>query len=165
MRFIERRTFGEIGSGLALSEDSARKRVERALAKLHRALAGRGDLCSTGAFGKACACRDRSARGAGGERHRARIGCGGHHRRRHIDHRSYQHDKTTNRRRCCHRFDRWIYVRLAPYHFGCNTSRTFGRRGGIAARPSLNLSPRGKGNANTWVSPDYQGHAVELIND
>jgi RNA polymerase sigma factor (sigma-70 family) len=42
LRFFEERPFGEIGTKLALSEDAARMRVERALDKLHGLLARRG---------------------------------------------------------------------------------------------------------------------------
>ena len=42
LRFLENRAFGEIGAALQLSEDGARKRVERALDKLHGALTRRG---------------------------------------------------------------------------------------------------------------------------
>lgn len=42
LRFLENRSFVEIGTALRLSEDGARKRVERALDKLHGALTRRG---------------------------------------------------------------------------------------------------------------------------
>lgn len=50
MRFIERRPFAEIGAVLSLSEEAARKRVERTVEKLRAALARRGILCSTAAL-------------------------------------------------------------------------------------------------------------------
>ncbi|MBL9185870.1 MAG: sigma-70 family RNA polymerase sigma factor [Opitutaceae bacterium] len=42
LRFVERRRFGEIGSALRLTEDAARKRVDRALEKLRVILGRRG---------------------------------------------------------------------------------------------------------------------------
>jgi RNA polymerase sigma factor (sigma-70 family) len=42
LRFIERRSFAEIGAALRLTEEAARKRVDRALDKLHVALGRRG---------------------------------------------------------------------------------------------------------------------------
>lgn len=42
LRFVERQTFGEIGSALRLTEDAARKRVDRALEKLRVILGRRG---------------------------------------------------------------------------------------------------------------------------
>jgi DNA-binding Lrp family transcriptional regulator len=50
MRFVQRRTFGEIGSALSLSDEAARKRVDRALEKLRGVLARRGILCSAAAL-------------------------------------------------------------------------------------------------------------------
>lgn len=48
LRFVERRTFGEIGSALRISEDGARKRVDRALEKL-RGILGRSGVNSSAA--------------------------------------------------------------------------------------------------------------------
>src|SRR4051812_44297054 len=48
LRFVERRTFGEIGAALRLSEDAARKRVDRALDKL-RGILGRSGVNSSAA--------------------------------------------------------------------------------------------------------------------
>jgi RNA polymerase sigma factor (sigma-70 family) len=48
LRFFENRPFAEIGRALSISEDTARKRVDRALDKLHALLARRG-VTSTGA--------------------------------------------------------------------------------------------------------------------
>lgn len=42
LRFFQGLTFHEIGSALRITEDAARKRVDRALEKLHRVLARRG---------------------------------------------------------------------------------------------------------------------------
>src|SRR5208282_5532119 len=42
LRHFERRSYAEIGSVLGLTEDGARMRVNRALGKLHEALAKRG---------------------------------------------------------------------------------------------------------------------------
>jgi RNA polymerase sigma factor (sigma-70 family) len=50
LRFIERRSFCEIGAVLALSEDAARKRVDRGLDKLRRAFERRGIFCSAAAL-------------------------------------------------------------------------------------------------------------------
>jgi RNA polymerase sigma factor (sigma-70 family) len=47
LRFFENQQFSEIGQSLALSEDAARKRIDRALEKLRRQLAKRG-IASTG---------------------------------------------------------------------------------------------------------------------
>src|SRR5688572_17457430 len=48
LRFFENHSFGVVGRQLRLSEDAARKRVDRALGKLHAALAHRG-VASTSA--------------------------------------------------------------------------------------------------------------------
>jgi RNA polymerase sigma factor (sigma-70 family) len=48
LRFFENHSFGVVGRQLRLSEDAARKRVDRALGKLHAALARRG-IASTSA--------------------------------------------------------------------------------------------------------------------
>lgn len=53
LRFFDERSFAEIGGRLALAEDSARKRVERALEKLHALLARRGITSTTAALGVA----------------------------------------------------------------------------------------------------------------
>lgn len=53
LRFFARRPFGEIGRALRLSEDGARRRVERALDKLHALLAKRGVTSTTAALGVA----------------------------------------------------------------------------------------------------------------
>ncbi len=55
LRFFEERPFADIGYALRLSEDTARKRVERALDKLHAALSKRGVTSTTGALGLALA--------------------------------------------------------------------------------------------------------------
>ena len=47
LRFFEQRPFAEIGAVLRLNEDSARKRVDRALEKLRAGLASRGVTSST----------------------------------------------------------------------------------------------------------------------
>lgn len=51
LRFFEQRPFAEIGAALKLNEDSARKRVERALEKLRAALSVRGVTSSSAALG------------------------------------------------------------------------------------------------------------------
>ncbi len=53
LRFFEKRSFAEIGTRLRLGEDGARKRVERALDKLHAALARRGIGSSAAALATA----------------------------------------------------------------------------------------------------------------
>ena len=55
LRFFEGRAFAEIGRTLRLTEDTARKRVERALDKLHGLLARRGVSSTTAALGLALA--------------------------------------------------------------------------------------------------------------
>jgi RNA polymerase sigma factor (sigma-70 family) len=53
LRFFEQRAYAEIGERLALSEDAARRRVERALEKLRRGLARRGLASAASALGTA----------------------------------------------------------------------------------------------------------------
>lgn len=53
LRFFDRRTFGEMGAALRITEDAARMRVERALDRLHGLLAGRGVRSSTALLGLA----------------------------------------------------------------------------------------------------------------
>jgi RNA polymerase sigma factor (sigma-70 family) len=53
LRFFAQRPFGEIGVALGVGEDAARKRVERALDKLHALLARRGVTSSSAALGLA----------------------------------------------------------------------------------------------------------------
>jgi RNA polymerase sigma factor (sigma-70 family) len=55
LRFFEQRGFAEIGATLRLTDDAARKRVERALAQLHAALARRGIKSTAAALGLALA--------------------------------------------------------------------------------------------------------------
>lgn len=55
LRFFEERPFADIGRALRLTEDTARKRVERALDKLNAALARRGVTSTMGALGLALA--------------------------------------------------------------------------------------------------------------
>ena len=50
LRYFENRPFAEIGATLRLSEDAARMRVDRALEKLHAALARRGVKSTTAAL-------------------------------------------------------------------------------------------------------------------
>lgn len=42
LRFMQRKTFAEVGESLGLAEDAARKRVDRAIGKLHATLVRRG---------------------------------------------------------------------------------------------------------------------------
>ena len=65
LRYFEGRPFAEIGARLSLAEDSARKRVERALDKLHSALARRGVTSTTAALGLALANQVAAAAPAG----------------------------------------------------------------------------------------------------
>jgi RNA polymerase sigma factor (sigma-70 family) len=53
LRFFEKRSFGEIGGALRVTEEAARKRVERALDKLHGILTRRGITSTTAALGTA----------------------------------------------------------------------------------------------------------------
>jgi RNA polymerase sigma factor (sigma-70 family) len=53
LRFFEGRPFADIGGALRLTEDAARKRVERALDKLHALLARRGVKSTAAALGLA----------------------------------------------------------------------------------------------------------------
>ncbi len=55
LRFFEGRAFAEIGRALDLTEEAARKRVERALDKLHALLARRGVTSTAAALGVALA--------------------------------------------------------------------------------------------------------------
>jgi RNA polymerase sigma factor (sigma-70 family) len=55
LRFFEERSFADVGHALRLSEDAARKRVARALDKLHGLLARRGVSSTTAAVGLALA--------------------------------------------------------------------------------------------------------------
>lgn len=47
LRFFEQRSFAEVGAALRLTEEAARKRVDRALEKLHALLARRGITSTT----------------------------------------------------------------------------------------------------------------------
>ena len=51
LRYYQDRPFGEIGAAFGLSEDAARMRVDRALDKLHEALAKRGVTSTAAALG------------------------------------------------------------------------------------------------------------------
>lgn len=53
LRFFEKRSFSEIGDALRVTEEAARKRVDRALQKLHAVLARRGITSTTTALGLA----------------------------------------------------------------------------------------------------------------
>jgi RNA polymerase sigma factor (sigma-70 family) len=55
LRFFEGKSFREVGATLRLTENAARMRVERALDKLHGALAGRGVTSTTAALAAALA--------------------------------------------------------------------------------------------------------------
>ena len=55
LRFFEGRSFAEVGAKLRLTENAARMRVERALDKLHAALARRGITSTLAALGVALA--------------------------------------------------------------------------------------------------------------
>jgi RNA polymerase sigma factor (sigma-70 family) len=55
LRFFEGKSFGEIGAKLRLSENTARMRVDRALATLHAGLARRGVSSTAAALGVALA--------------------------------------------------------------------------------------------------------------
>ncbi|MEO7599515.1 MAG: sigma-70 family RNA polymerase sigma factor [Opitutus sp.] len=53
LRFFEKRTFAEIGADLLVTEEAARKRVDRALEKLNATLARRGITSTAAALGLA----------------------------------------------------------------------------------------------------------------
>ena len=55
LRFFEKRSFAEIGGVLRVTEEAARKRVDRALEKLHATLARRGITSTAAALGVALA--------------------------------------------------------------------------------------------------------------
>ncbi|MCX6930031.1 MAG: sigma-70 family RNA polymerase sigma factor [Verrucomicrobia bacterium] len=55
LRFFEQKDFRSVGEELGTSEDAARKRVDRALEKLHALLKHRGATLSVGALGTALA--------------------------------------------------------------------------------------------------------------
>ncbi|MEO5960946.1 MAG: sigma-70 family RNA polymerase sigma factor, partial [Opitutaceae bacterium] len=65
LRFFEERSFAEIGAKLRLTENAARMRVERALEKLHAALARRGVRSTTAALATALAQQVSTAAPAG----------------------------------------------------------------------------------------------------
>ncbi len=65
LRYFERRPIAEIGSRLGLTEDTARKRVDRALDKLRAGLARRGITSTVAALSVALAERTVSAAPAG----------------------------------------------------------------------------------------------------
>ncbi len=65
LRFFEGRSFAEVGVRLRLTENTARMRVERALDKLHAALAKRGVTSTTAALGIALANQAAAAVPAG----------------------------------------------------------------------------------------------------
>jgi RNA polymerase sigma factor (sigma-70 family) len=55
LRYFAQRSFAEIGSTLRITEEAARKRVERAVERLHRTLSRRGITSSVTALGSALA--------------------------------------------------------------------------------------------------------------
>lgn len=61
MRFFEDRPLAQIGARLSLSPDAARMRVDRALQKLHRALARRGIISTSTALAAAFAAQSTMA--------------------------------------------------------------------------------------------------------
>lgn len=65
LRFLEEKPFAEIGRRLAISEEAARKRVSRALEKLHAGLAQRGITSTTAAVALALGNQAASAVPAG----------------------------------------------------------------------------------------------------
>jgi len=65
LRFFERKDFRGVGEALGSSEDAARKRVDRALEKLHVLLKHRGATLSTAALGTALATEAVTAAPAG----------------------------------------------------------------------------------------------------
>ena len=65
LRFFERKDFRGVGDALGSSEDAARKRVDRALEKLHVLLKNRGAALSAAALGTALAAEAVAAAPAG----------------------------------------------------------------------------------------------------
>lgn len=65
LRFFEQRRLAEVGSVLRISEDAARKRIDRILEKLHRALARRGITSTSAVLGVALAAMSTSSSPAG----------------------------------------------------------------------------------------------------
>src|ERR1039458_5361120 len=65
LRFFERKDFRGVGDALGISEDAARKRVDRALEKLHVLLKHRGAALSAAALGTALATEAVTAAPAG----------------------------------------------------------------------------------------------------
>lgn len=65
LRFFDGRPFAEIGAALQVSEDAARMRVDRALAKLHELLARRGVTSTAAALGVVLSAQAVSAAPAG----------------------------------------------------------------------------------------------------
>ncbi|MEO7413510.1 MAG: sigma-70 family RNA polymerase sigma factor [Opitutaceae bacterium] len=65
LRFFEERSYAEVGAAIRLTEDAARKRVSRALDKLHGLLASRGVTSTTAALGVALAGQTSVAAPAG----------------------------------------------------------------------------------------------------
>jgi hypothetical protein len=65
LRFFERKVFRSVGHALGSSEDAARKRVDRALEKLHVLLKHRGATLSAAALGTALATQAVTAAPAG----------------------------------------------------------------------------------------------------
>ena len=65
LRFFERKDFRSVGEALGSSEDAARKRVDRALEKLHVLLKHRGTTLSAAALGTALATEAVTAAPAG----------------------------------------------------------------------------------------------------
>src|SRR5664279_3675652 len=65
LRFFERKDFQSVGEALGSSEDAARKRVDRALGKLHVLLKHRGATLSAAALGTALAAEAVTAAPAG----------------------------------------------------------------------------------------------------
>src|SRR5664279_1640583 len=65
LRFFERKDFRGVGDALGSSEDAARKRVDRALGKLHVLLKHRGATLSAAALGTALAAEAVTAAPAG----------------------------------------------------------------------------------------------------
>ena len=56
LRFFGQRSFAEIGAALRITEEAARKRVDRALEKLQAALSRRGITSTVAALGSALGC-------------------------------------------------------------------------------------------------------------
>ena len=107
LRFFERKDFRSVGEALGSSEDAARKRVDRALEKLHVLLKHRGATLSAAALGTALATEAVTAAPAGlAARHNRRrtFWNNRHHHSSHCRHQNHCYDHIP--KSVCHRHHR-----------------------------------------------------------